>query len=153
MKSKTAQATLPAEVDRPTTLGPRSEGPMLRRPKLVIINDDPRMIRLLRTELEGICDIPEKNTYVTCLKEAKKLVDTHRPDIVLTSSRVDSVQGAHYELLDYIKGQNPATKVVLWSNGLPGEEYREGEDRNQYDAIVNRKDEGVLKGIIKRLSG
>jgi hypothetical protein len=58
---------------------------------------------------------------------------------------------AYYDLLDYIKGQYPGTRVVLWSGGVCGDERREGT-AHQYDAVVLRTDFDGIRDAVTRFS-
>ena len=151
MKFRPAHAGASATEQRPMRLGPESEGPMVKKKTLIIIDGDPRMIVLGRTLLGNICEIPKDIPHVTCLKDAKKVVDALMPDIVLIGKRIDTSPDAHYDLLYYTKDRAPSTIVILWSGGLRGDEYREGATR-QYDAMVHRTDSEVIQSIVKHFS-
>jgi hypothetical protein len=135
-----------------TAFEPAHESPARRMKKLVVIHYDPEMIALGMRMFGKTCDIPKGILRVRSLEDAKKIVDEHRPDIVLVGKRIGNSPDGCYELLEYAKLQNPDAKVVLWSGILRGDERREGA-KCHYDAIVPRRDLNGIREAVGQFSG
>src|SRR5271157_3842295 len=101
MRQKYGQAGSSGGRDK--TPPPFCEAPILKRAKVVFIDDDIVSIRAGEMRVGHICEVPKGIRPVASLEAAKRLVDEHEPDIVVSDKLFDERNpDACYELLAYI---------------------------------------------------
>ncbi len=79
-------------------------------------------------------------------KEALRLVDSFKPDVVILEVLLPDMSGL--ETGRIIKGSNKKTRVILYSYGLPPNDLADwGAD----DFVVKSPDLNPLKSVVRRL--
>jgi CheY-like chemotaxis protein len=133
----------------PLSDGPK--GPVVKRSKVVVVDDEATIVRAVRRALKDSCDIPAANEAVDSLEAAFLLVKGHSPDIVISDKDFCHDKRAHAKLLVEIKTMLPETKVILFSGSVTDADYKvEGA---AFDAIVEKPDIKILKSAVLRFSG
>jgi len=139
-------AALPPE--KPKQPAPLHE--VLRKSrKLLIIDDQPNVVKVLSLTLGGMFDIPKGLGHVDSLAQAMALIDAHNPDVLISDKRFDMKDGnAHLKLLDYAKSKNPKAIVILFSAHIGVEDC--GSEGSSFDQVV---DKGQPERLIALMAG
>jgi DNA-binding NtrC family response regulator len=124
---------------------------VMKKAKVLIIDDEGNMIIALRAALGGLCEMP--NVPPVCkLADALGLVDAHSPDVIVSDKRFDPQNpAAHLELLDYAKGKNPKTIVILHSADITANDC--GSDRHSFDDFLDKGMYNRLEEILLGMTG
>src|SRR5687768_2990776 len=80
-----------------------------RRPKVLLVDDEPAILRALSRELEGIAEV----TTAGSVADALMLVADHPFDVVVADLRLPDRWGD--ELLAHVAARFPTTKRVLFT--------------------------------------
>lgn len=105
-----------------------------RRPRVLLVDDEPAILRALERELEDVADV----TTATSVSDALDLVSQRRPyDIVVADLRLPDRWGD--ELLAHVAARWPATRRLL----LTADE----DPRNTVRELI---DHGVIQGCYQK---
>jgi len=123
-----------------------------KKKKLLIIEDELDLVDALAPMMEALCDVPDNNPNSLSLEDAKRLVEEHDPDIIISDMKFDiNNPDAYHELLDFAKGRNPDVKVILWSCTVQPDEH--GSGTHAYDGMFGKADYAGLILAVKKFSG
>ena len=119
--------------------------------KVVIVDDEPMLVKAVSRALAQSkeLEIPANISHVCSLEGAKKSVDEHKPDIIISDKEFDmNNRNAHLELLAYVRKQHPLAKVILHTSYVEENELNAG-----YDFIAQKPVESArLIEIVERLA-
>jgi len=119
-----------------------------QRKTLVIIDRDRNMLTVLSHGLSKITDMPEGLKPVSSLAAAMRLVETHRPDVLVCDDGFDHRnKAAPGRLLERAKAVNPDVKFILYGSGFTE------EGNNGYAAVIDRIYPEKVLSFVEKLAG
>ena len=108
-------------------------GQIQKKKTVVIIDDEAPIARAVARMLKDNRNLEIQDAgAVASLAEAKRLLERHKPDIVISDKQFDmNNRNAHAELLAHLKENYPDAKVILHSASIT-----ESDGQLGYDAVV-----------------
>ena len=110
------------------------------RPKILIVDDEPRLC----TSLKGCLGTKDYEIVTACSgKEALELLPTHDFDLVLLDVVMPEMSG--YQVMNRIHEHKPSTKVILMTGYAPIDLAKEAPPKGAYDYLIKPFD---LKQVV-----
>ncbi|MBN2119855.1 MAG: PEP-CTERM-box response regulator transcription factor [Candidatus Omnitrophica bacterium] len=119
------------------------------RAKLLIVDDDPGVLRQLKWALDGEYQVILASSH----QEALNLFSAHRPELVALDVNLDSEDRASrggLDILDQIKANNGFSKVIMITGNDTKEIALEAIGKGAFDYYLKPVDIEELKVIFKR---
>ncbi len=121
---------------------------MQDRPKILIVDDDPRLC----TSLKGCLGTQDYEIVTACSgKEAVALLPAHDFDLVLLDVVMPEMSG--YQVMNYIHDHKPGTKVILMTGYAPIDLAKKAPPKGAYDYLIKPFDlEQIVTTVEKALN-
>ena len=118
------------------------------RTKLLLVDDDPSMIRLLTRVIERSMNDEIDLESLTSSKEAVSRIEKGGVDILLTDLEMPGINGI--ELLQCAKSRNPATQVLFITGHSTQEALLDALERGASDYLLKPIDQAELLEVLKQ---
>jgi len=116
--------------------------------KLLLIDDDPSMVRLLTQMIEGACGVDVELESLTDPAAARARIDQGGIDILLTDLEMPGVNGL--ELLRCAKRRNACTQVLFLTGHSSQEALLDALELGATDYLLKPVDQGQLLDLIRQ---
>ena len=119
--------------------------------KLLLIDDDPSMVRLLTKVIErGMSDEVDIES-LTDPSAAREKIESEHIDILITDLEMPEVNGL--ELLGQAKKKNPCTQVLFLTGHSTHQALLEAMDLGASDYLLKPVDHAELLALLKQAHG
>ena len=114
--------------------------------KLLVVDDDPSMVRLLTKIIERQFEGEIELTSLTDPKEARKRIEEQVVDIVITDLEMPGVNGL--ELLRCAKGRNACTQVLFMTGHSTLDALTDALELGATDYLLKPLDQAQLVKLV-----
>jgi two-component system response regulator MprA len=121
---------------------------LLRMPRVLVVDDDPQVVRLLRVnlELEGYDVVSASDG-----QQALDAVDADSPDLVVCDVMMPGMDGV--EVVRRLRADNKTVPVVMLSAKAMRSDMRAGLDAGANEYVTKPFDPAELIEVVDRLLG